>query len=103
VTDQEFDELKLKHAPKRIARITLSTGDAVFKQPPKADYKRFQKMLHDEQQRPDAAEFLARACVIHPSAEVFDAWLDDQPGIVSRCGDLCAELAGVQVHAEVKR
>lgn len=94
LSKDELQELETKY--KRIARIADRDGawEVVMRKPTHAEYKRFRAQLHNEQQKPDAAENLARVCVVHPSREQFDALLEDYPAIGDACGNALGELAG---------
>lgn len=102
LTKEEFDELELKY--KRVARIADRNGnwEVVMRKPSHAEYKRFRAMLHNEAQKPDAAENLARVCVVYPSRAEFDALLEDYPAIGDACGNALGELAGFTVDQSAK-
>lgn len=77
-----------------VAAVDTPCGTAFFRKPTRAEYKRHLGMIFDEKKRADAVEWLARACVVQPARETFDAWLDDKPGIPVLCADALTKLAG---------
>jgi hypothetical protein len=77
-----------------IAVVDTKSGIAIFRKPKPAEYERHLSLLFEEKTRPKAASYLARACVVYPSKEVFDGWLAEYPGIPLACTGSLTELAG---------
>lgn len=88
----KVDELAAAHG--EIAVVVTDLGPAIFRKPSRAEYKRHLSLLFGEKTKPEAIEFLARACVVHPSKIDFDKWLDDKPGIPIVCAEDLTALAG---------
>lgn len=88
----DLEKLKAEHG--EVAEVSTPCGTLVFRKPKRAEYKRHLAKVFDEKQRPDAVEWLARVCVVHPTREAFDAMLEDKPGIPILCADALAKLAG---------
>lgn len=97
LTEEQLKELETTH--RRIARVADRNGqwEVVFRPPNRGEYKQFRAKLHNDALKADATEWLARACVVYPSREAFDALLNDYPGITDACGDAIGELAGFTV------
>lgn len=94
LTEDQIKDLESQH--KRIAHVVDKNGqwECVFRAPKRDEYKRFRAMLHDDALKPEATEYLARACVVYPTREGFDALLNDYPALGEACADKIGELAG---------
>ncbi len=102
LTKDQIAEFEATH--KRIAHV-VGKDDAwecVFRRPTRAEFKRFRAQLHNDEQKADAQENLARSCVVHPPATGFDALLEDFPAIPEACGKALGELAGFAVNQSAK-
>lgn len=113
LTQEQLDELETKHG--RIAHIRGKTPaptaknpspqcpwEVVFRKPKGTDYKYFRKLAHNPATVSDAQEWLARATVVYPSREAFDALLEDYPGIPEIAAKPLGELAGFAVEEAEK-
>ncbi len=102
LTAEQLKELETNH--KRVKRVVGKNGawECVFRKPDRAEYKRFKSMANNPALLPDAQEALARATVVYPSREAFDALLEDYPGIPEAAADALLELAGVSVDESAK-
>jgi hypothetical protein len=76
--------------------------ECVFRKPNRAEYKRFRSMISNDSQRSDATEHLARACVVFPTREAFDALLEDWVSAADACGNALGEIAGLASEQAVK-
>ncbi len=102
LNEEQIEELRALH--KRIA-VVQGKDDAwfvVFRKPTRAEFKRFRSMLHNEEQKSDAQESLARSCAVYASGGGFDALLEDFPAIPEACGKALGELAGFAVNQSAK-
>lgn len=104
LTQEDIDKLEVTH--KRIAHLkgngTPPPWEIVLRKPTRAEYKRFRAMSHNPAQVPDAQEVLARATVVYPTREEFDALLEEYPGIPEACGKSFTELSGIAHQEDVK-
>lgn len=102
LTDEALKELETKYG--RVARVRAKDGSwcVVFRKPKRAEYKRMRSMAHNPSQVSEAQEVLARATVVYPSAEAFDALLEDYPGIAEASAKALSELAGLSVDETEK-
>lgn len=96
--NQLIEELEEKHG--EVTTVETVLGLAVFRSPTRGEYRRFRSSIHDARKRADAGEILVRDCVVHPSLEEFDRWLDKKPGIAEVCSDPVLELAGITDEAD---
>ena len=94
LSKEEIASLESTH--KRVAHIIGRNGawEVVLRKPTRAEYKRFRSMLHNDAQKADATESLARTCVVYPSREAFDSMLDEYPAIGDAAGGVLGELVG---------
>ena len=99
LTKEQLQELEAKH--QRIGRIADKDGkwECVFRKPTRTEYKRFRAMALDERLKPEAQEWLARVTVVHPSAEGFDALLEEYPALGDVAGDELSRLVGLTKDA----
>ena len=102
LTEDQLKELESTH--KRIAHIRAKDGEweVVFRKPTRAEYKRFRSSINDPQNAADAAEQLARQCVVYPTREAFDALLEDWPAIPEASSKAFLRLVGMSVEADGK-
>src|SRR4051812_19368289 len=98
LTAEELADLEAKHV--RTAHLIGKGGawEVVFRKPTRAEYKAFRARAHNPAQAADAQEILARACVVHPSKEAFDALLEDYPGIPEAASKEFTNLVGLSVE-----
>lgn len=107
LTDAEMMALKAQHGNK-LLKVTIPATEfdeetiVVLKRPPRAEYKRFRSMLHDDQ-KADALETLGKSCVVYPDAVAFQAMLDERPALAEVVGGRAAEFAGLEGKAEAKK
>jgi hypothetical protein len=69
--------------------------ECVFRKPSRAEYKRFRQLISNDATRSDAQEQMARACVVYPSPQAFDALLEDWPAIAEAASEKIGELVGL--------
>ncbi len=108
ISAEQIAELEVKY--QRIGHLrgkvpaggTDSPWECVFRKPSRAEYKMFRSRSHNPSQVADAQEALARACVVHPSKEAFDALLEDYPGIPEAAGNMFKNLVGMAAEEDVK-
>ena len=102
LSTEQLDELRTQH--KKIAHVADKHGEweAVYRRPTSAEYKRFRAMLHNDAQKADATEWLARACVVHPTRDQFNALLDEFPAIADASGTALGELVGFTADQSAK-
>jgi hypothetical protein len=105
LNQDQLDKLRAEH--KRIAHLigdekgqVRRAGEeppweVVFKPPKRVQYKMFRSMMHNPSQVADSQEWLARATVAYPSAEAFDALLEDYPAISEVAAPKILELIGM--------
>jgi len=102
-----IDELKSKHGSAVHIHIPADDFDdeldIVVKRPPRAEWKRFRTMLFNDEQKPEALETLACACVIYPEAADFKKLLVDRPALAEKVGGQCSDLAGGGGEAQAKK
>jgi hypothetical protein len=77
--------------------------EVVVKKPPRGEYKRFRSMSLDADERADAIETIARACVVYPDAAGFSALLEDRPALAEVVGNKVLEMAGAEGKIEAKK
>lgn len=102
LTDEDIKKLEADH--KRIAHIRAkdSEWEVVFRKPTRAEYKRFRSSINDPQNAADAAEQLARCCIVYPTREAFDALLEEWPAIPEASSKAFLRLVGMAVEADGK-
>lgn len=103
LTETELHELAQKHDGE-VVEIRGADYHCVFRRPTRGEYKRFRGMANNPAQKPDAAEMIARATVVHPSSGDFDKLLERRPGIPEQLGsnDRFATMMGLQGEADSK-
>lgn len=109
ITKEVLDSLREKH--KRIAHIksarSLEDGkpewEFVIRSPKRSEYKQFRSQVHNESRKAEATEILVRQLVIFPTAEEFDALMEDWPALCDGCGGTLNALAGAEQVEEGKR
>jgi hypothetical protein len=109
IDDATIQTLKDKYGDE-LHMLTLDIGDADAPQPlafvtrsPGAEYKRFRAMVLDENQRAQAIETLARACIVYPDAVTLTALLSRKPAVFDKLGGAVAKLAGTEAEVTVKK
>lgn len=104
MTKDELETIAEPHGGvDNVRAVETARGTAVFRKPSRAELKRAaQKGAFDPKMRDnlDAGDTLARACVIHPSRETFDAWIEDKPATPILCLGPLLELAGLVSQEE---
>jgi hypothetical protein len=99
--DADIEAIRAKNPGARMKLVGTQHGDFVFRAPSAPEYRRFQDSIADKKAS-QAIEFLARACVVHPSREEFASLLEQYPGIPADCTEALVALAGTTGQAEVK-
>lgn len=108
MTDDQMKALKEKYG-KRLAVIPIPATEwdpaceIVIKAPPRGEYKRFRSMLFNDEQKPEALETLAKACLVYPEPAQFQAMLEDRPALAETVGGHAAELAGAEGKIDAKK
>lgn len=107
ITKAEIDQLEAAH--KRVAVVRgrpdpdgATPWEVVFRKPTRAEYKMFRANSHNPATIADAQEKLARACVVHPSKEAFDALLEDWPAIPEAASGAFSRLMGLAADEDSK-
>jgi hypothetical protein len=59
-------------------------------------------MASDEDRRSDAAEVLARKCVLEPDADAFNALLEDLPALADSVAAKVLKLAGAAPPKDIE-
>jgi hypothetical protein len=102
-----IDQLKSEHGTAVHIRIPETTFDAeldiVVKRVPRGEWKRYRAMLYVDDQRSEALEVLAKACVVYPPAAEFAALLNERPALAEKIGNQLTVLAGGGGEAEAKK
>jgi hypothetical protein len=70
--------------------------------PTRALYKRFRKQVSDDRVKSEALELLVCECVVHPEPALFQAVLDEAPGLSETFGEKLLEVSGLSVAADAK-
>lgn len=94
---------KLKDAHGEFTAIRTKGGVAAFRSPTRSEYGRYNALTLDEKTRAKAFEALVCACVVSPSRQIFESWLDKSPGITLTCLEAVLRLAGVDTEAQTKK
>lgn len=97
-SDPKLLELEAKYGVGSVGRAETIRGYAYFRKPNRGEWKRACAAgLLDQAMKStnDAVEPMARACVVEPTREVFDQWIDDKPAIPVACAGVLLELAGL--------
>lgn len=103
ISDDDFQKLKAANPRGVISKLVGpdeaeddACDDFVFRVPTRQDYnsyKTHQKRALLGQAAPDAAASLARACLLFPSKDDFDALREKAPAIVEDLGEELVEAA----------
>ncbi len=101
LSEKEREELESKYG--ELTAVKTKAGVAVFRCFKRAEYARYNKLLFEDKTRPQAFEALVCACVIKPSAEIFQGWLDKYPAITETCLNHVLELGGADKDAAAKK
>lgn len=103
-THKRIAHLRSKHTVKGPDGKLVPEWEVVFRKPTRAEHKRFRGMIHDEGQKADATEALARTLVVYPTREAFDALLEDYPGIADgkEMGQAIMSLSGMAAETDAK-
>jgi hypothetical protein len=94
---------KLEAEHGEILLVKTALGQVAFRNPRRAEYKRFHQECHNEKRRADAGENLIRTCIVYPTLAEFDDLLERKPGIGSTCANALTEFAGSDGDAEQKK
>lgn len=94
---QAVADAEATHGPvgKKIRTVETSSGVVIVKRPNHLLFRRFQdsgKVSTDECER------LVRPCLVYPDAATFDRWAEEEPGIIVRAANACAQLAGIRAE-----
>ena len=100
LTDEQIQALKSKHGS-TLTLLSAANNHVVVRPPSRGEWKRYRTQMHDDAQRPDAAEHLLRACIVHPDSAQVEALLNRLPGLAESFGAAVLELAG-RVETEKK-
>lgn len=76
---------------------------AVFKSPPRAEWKRFRAMYMNPAQQADAFEALVFGCLLHPAPDEFRRALERKPALAELFGGKLAEAAGIGAEVVEKK
>ena len=105
IPKDQLGALADKYGP--ICAVRTRAGVFGFRVAKRGEYDRYTAMIHNEKQRPKAAEYLVRACVIYPGADergalaTLDTALERLPGITMTCANPLIEHCGFDTEAEV--
>lgn len=88
-------KFEAEHGKQCVGSIDTDLGMVIVKRANAVLFKRFQD---SGEVKSIDLEKLVRPCVIHPSADRFDAMCDAQPAILNRAADRVATLAGVRAR-----
>lgn len=103
ITQQFFDELKLKHPAKDLHRLVSGDFEIVVERPSRLEYKRFRAALADGNKREIAVENLLLAVLIYPERPTFNKLLDTFPALCEEFGDPVLELVGLTGQATAQK
>jgi hypothetical protein len=101
LTAEEARKLKDSHG--EFTAVRTKGGVAAFRSPTRGEYARYNALLLDEKTRAKAFEALVCQCVVSPSRQIFESWLDKSPGITQTCLEAVLKLAGVDTEAQTKK
>lgn len=105
--EKAVEDLKAKHGSAIRIYIPETKFDEeieIFvKKPSRAEYKRFRAMLVNVEEKADALETLALACVIHPEPADFKKMLNDRPALADKVGGQLSDFCGGGGEAEAKK
>jgi hypothetical protein len=106
LTDEEFAELAAKYGGEsRVRRQETCFGTVVVRKPNRAEARRAVSLgLLDQtfQKTVDAVDPLLRACVIHPTRQQLDEWIEDQPLMPLKFAGDFIELTNGEVRESKK-
>ena len=88
-----INALRLQYGAKKIAIVQTDEGAIVLHRADPIKFKRFQEKADV---KVDDIEQLVRPCIKHPALPVYDKMIADYPGLITRCGEVVAHLAGVR-------
>lgn len=103
--DAKFADLGKAHGEDNVKRIDTASGMLVVSRPSRNECRRAAQMGLLAPSSPgygDAIESLARACIKHPTPEVFDTMLDREPLLYLKLAPAMLELAGLRNAEEGK-
>lgn len=83
------------HGPlgRKIAAVDTDLGVVILKRP---NHLLFRKFQDTGEATFEGVYRLVRPCLVYPDVETFDRWLEEQSGILARCGGAVATLAGIR-------
>jgi len=97
ITEEQITKLKEAHPGAELHQIfNADTGvDVIVKAPSESEWKRFNRMRTDPDQRALCMETLFRACLVYPSPQDFAPTLARLPGLAETFGSELVDIAGV--------
>lgn len=102
ISEDQLDEWESKY--RHIAHLMGEDGawEAVYRIPTRLELKAFRGRAHDDKNKADAVEVLARQCVLFPPKEVFPSLLEEFPGIPEASVQSFMDLAQVEADESGK-
>jgi len=99
LTPEELSEAqKLKPTGKRFEKVQVKSGWLWLANPTRQQYRRFSKDVQgDNSKAPEAFEQIVKDCLVKPTIDELDSWLDEWPGQLSGeadVGNAIGRLAG---------
>jgi hypothetical protein len=85
--------LRVQYGTKALAQIQTDEGLLVLH---RADPIKFKRFCEKTDVKVDDIEALVLPCVKHPALPVVQQLFKDYPGLITRCGEVVAHLAGVR-------
>lgn len=85
---------------RHIEAVDTDLGVVIVKRASALRFKRFQDADTIDSK---AASQLVRPCVVHPTLDVLDTMLDEQPGILLRLANAVSRLAGARANEVEKK
>jgi len=79
----------------KIGTVFTRRGVIIVKKPNHVLFQRWQDV---GKTTTTAAMTLVRPCVVYPDLVSFDAWMQDQPGVLAFLADECCILAGIRIE-----
>lgn len=95
-------ELKRQHGISKVHVFESGTNKVFVRSPQTGVWRRFRSQMQEAKRRDEASEQLFRACLLHPSQEVFNAMLEDEPGLLDTFASELCEVAGLAKEVEKK-
>lgn len=94
---QAIADAEAAHGPmgKKVRAIETSNGVVIVKRP---NHLLFRKFQDSGKVSTDECERLVRPCLVYPDAATFDRWAEEEPGIIVRAANACAQLAGIRAE-----